>query len=249
MKKTNKRLSLMLITAVLCLSLAACSSEGEGEESTSPEGDMPQISVDLSETAQTTPENTLENAPENTPDSVSENTSETAETSVPETEETTPAENPETSIIDTEITTEPAPETTSETAPEVTYAPVLSGENSIVDTAVSLIGKPFFFGGADPDTGFDNSGLMHYVLRANGIDCPRLTGDIADWGEKLTYEELQPGDLVFFEYEGSGKADFGGIYIGGGEMIVSTDEDRPVSRVDISTAYYQRTFQFGIKTQ
>ena len=49
-------------------------------------------------------------------------------------------------------------------------------------------------------------------------------------------------------FEISGKADFGGIYIGGGMMMVSTDEDRPVSVTDITTGYYQKIFQFGIKT-
>ena len=240
MKRNKKTLALMLITAVLCLSLAACSSDGEGDGSSAPEDDMPQISVDLSESAQTTPEIT--------PDSGSENTSDTAETSAQETEETTASENTETSIIDAETTTEAVSETAPEAASETAPAAAI-GENGIVDTAVSMVGKPFFFGGADPETGFDNSGLMHYVLRANGVECPRLTGDIAAWGEKVAYEEIQPGDLVFFEYEGSGKADFGGIYIGGGEMVVSTDEDKPVSRVNISTDYYRRTFQFGIKTQ
>lgn len=241
MKRNNKISALILTAAVLCLSLAACSSGDDGAE-TSSEGDMPQISVDMSESAQTTPENT----PENTSDSTETSAPETAETeSGSEAAETT--ENTETSIINTENTTEAdtAPATSSEAAAE----PDITGQNGIAELAAAMVGKPFYFGGADPETGFDNSGLMHYVLKANGVDCPRLTGDIAAWGEKVTYEELEPGYLVFFEYEGSGKADFGGIYIGDGKMVVSTDEDKPVSEVDITTDYYRRTFQFGIKTR
>lgn len=241
MKRKNK-ISAMLIATIICLSLAACSSGGEEGES-SQEESMPQISIDMSESAQTTAENTEEDTAENTSDT-SETSPQTEKTEAAEnTEETNPTENTETSIINTEATTTAAPETPPEVSPQPE-----AGANGITETAISMIGKPFFFGGADPETGFDNSGLMHYVLRANGLDCPRLTGDIAEWGEKVSYEEIQPGYLVFFEYEGSGKADFGGIYIGGGKMVVSTDEDKPVSEVDITTDYYKRTFRFGIKT-
>lgn len=205
---------------------------------------MPPISIDLSESAQTTPEiTTAENtdSPETTPENTSETVSEitgSAETS-DITEENT-SERSETSIIE---------ETTSETVSVSEPQPDVSGSGEgIVRLASAMEGKPFYFGGADPDTGFDNSGLMYYVLKENGINCPRLTNEIAEWGEKVAFEELQPGYLVFFEYEGSGKADFGGIYIGGGMMMVSTDEDRPVSVTDITTEYYQKIFQFGIKT-
>lgn len=243
MKRKNKTLALILTAVMLCLSTTACSS-GEENGETSAEGDMPQISVDMSESAQTTPENDYENTSDSTESSApeaaqTENNSEAAETT----------ENTETSIINTESTSEAAPETAPATSSEA--APTTDdviGQNGIVEIATAMLGKPYYFGGADPETGFDNSGLMHYVLRANGVDCPRLTGDIAEWGEKVAYDELKLGYLVFFEYEGSGKADFGGIYTGNGKMIVSTDEDRPVSEVDITTDYYKRTFQFGIKT-
>jgi cell wall-associated NlpC family hydrolase len=243
MKKTNKFLASVLAASMICLAFAACSSEGENEEST-PESDMPPISIDLSESAQTTPEiTTAENTdpPETTPENTSETVSEitgSAETS-DITEENT-SERSETSIIE---------ETTSGTVSVSEPQPDVSGSGEgIVRLASAMEGKPFYFGGADPDTGFDNSGLMYYVLKENGIDCPRLTNEIAEWGEKVAFEELKPGYLVFFEYEGSGKADFGGIYIGGGMMMVSTDEDRPVSVTDITTEYYQKIFQFGIKT-
>lgn len=243
MKKTNKFLASVLAASMICLASAACSSQGENEEST-PESDMPPISIDLSESAQTTPEiTTAENtdSPETTPENTSETVSEitgSAETSDITGEST--SERSETSIIE---------ETTSETVPVSEPQPDVSGSGEgIVRLASAMEGKPFYFGGADPDTGFDNSGLMYYVLKENGIDCPRLTNEIAEWGEKVAFEELKPGYLVFFEYEGSGKADFGGIYIGGGMMMVSTDEDRPVSVTDITTEYYQKIFQFGIKT-
>lgn len=246
MKKTNKFLASVLAASMLGLALTACSNESENGETT-PESDIPQISVDLSESAQTTPEITpAENTSptETTPEITTENTSENTPESTSEITEETTSERSETTIIG-----DVSSDTSSDEAPVSEPQPDTS-ENmgGIAELASAMEGKPFYFGGADPDTGFDNSGLMYYVLRQNGVDCPRLTNEIVEWGEKVTFEELKPGYLVFFEYEGSGKANFGGIYIGDGMMMVSTDEDRPVSKTDITTSYYQRTFQFGIKT-
>ena len=228
MKKTNKLLSALAVTIALCALFTACSG-GDENDTDNPQSDMPQISVDMSDSAQATPENTDP-----------EENSQSDETSQEPATETT--ERPETSIIE---------ETTSSemtSSAEETAAPVeITNGNGVVQLAAAQEGKPFYFGGADPVNGFDNSGLIYYVLNQNGITCPRLTFEIAEMGTKIGYDELQAGDVVFFEYEGSGKADFGGIYIGGGMMIVSTDEDRPVSKVDITTNYYQRTFQYGIK--
>ena len=242
MKKTNKILASALAVSLFCLFAVACSNEDKNNETTA-ENNIP-ISMELSESAQTAPEIT------STEDTTTEITSAETEQTTAESIEETNAENPETSIIGentTESVTEAATENIAQSLPESNVNADGAGEG-IVELALSLDGKPFYYGGANPDIGFDNSGLMHYVLNQNGINCPRLTKDIAEWGEKVTYDELQPGYLVFFEYEGSGKADFGGIYIGDGSMIVSTDESRPVSQVNIATDYYKKTFQFGIKT-
>ena len=235
MKKTNKLLSSIAVTIALCALFTACSG-GEENDTDNPESDMPQISVDISDSAQTTPENpALNENSESTENSISGDTSQPETTPEAPTTEDTSSERPETSVIE-------------EVTAAATEAPAaaVSG-NGIAQLAAAQEGKPFYFGGADPENGFDNSGLIYYVLNQNGITCPRLTFEIAEMGTKIGFDELQAGDIVFFEYEGSGKADFGGIYIGDGMMIVSTDEDRPVSKVDITTNYYQRTFQYGIK--
>lgn len=235
MKKTNKLLSALAVTIALCALFTACSG-GDENNTDNPQSDMPQLVVDMSESAQTTPENPAPNENSDTAENTDpEETSQPEEASQEPVTEST--ERPETSIIE---------ETTSSAEETAPPAEITDG-NGVVQLAAAQEGKPFYFGGADPENGFDNSGLIYYVLNQNGITCPRLTFEIAEMGTKIGYDELQAGDIVFFEYEGSGKADFGGIYIGGGMMIVSTDEDRPVSKVDITTNYYQRTFQYGIK--
>ncbi len=117
---------------------------------------------------------------------------------------------------------------------------------SIAKLAAEQAGIMYKFGGASPDKGFDNSGLIYYALTQNGIECPRLTYQIAETGSKIEYDQLQTGDLAFFEYEGDGIAHFGGVYLGEGKMAISMSDDIPVKIVDITTNYYKSTFVWGI---
>ena len=95
--------------------------------------------------------------------------------------------------------------------------------------------------------GFDNSGFIYYVLRENGfINCPRLTKDQASMGTHIGYDELKSGDLAFFCTADSGNPDFGGIYIGEGQMIYSPMPGQTVKITDITSDYWKKTFVTGI---
>ena len=116
----------------------------------------------------------------------------------------------------------------------------------IAALASSLVGVPFAENGSSPD-GFDNSGFIYYVLRENGfITCPRTTEGQSKMGAHAERDDLKTGDLVFFGNEGSGEADFGGIYIGGGKMIACLMPGTNVREVDITTEYYVSNFYGGI---
>ena len=142
--------------------------------------------------------------------------------------------NTETSII-TEAT-----EQTTEDDP-------INTENQVVQTAEALIGIPFAENGASPSEGFDNSGFIYYVLRENGfITCPRLTQDQAAMGTHIGYDELKSGDLAFFCTADSGNPDFGGIYIGEGQIIYSPMPGQTVKIADISSDYWKGTFVTGV---
>ena len=119
--------------------------------------------------------------------------------------------------------------------------------NGIVVTAEAMVGIPFTDGGATPTEGFDNSGFIYYVLRENGfINCPRQTSAQSTMGENIKMEEMKPGDLVFFSTDNSGKADFGGIYIGAGTMIYSPMPGQNVKTADITTAYWVGAFATAV---
>lgn len=173
-------------------------------------------------------------------------------------------ENSSQSEYSSSATTSDAPDVTEPDITSVTSAPETSSPSeiiippddpsydedmahSITATARSLIGIDFADGGASPESGFDNSGFIYYVLRENGyITCPRGVGAQSEMGAALSYEQLCPGDLAFFYDEQLKAVQFGGIYCGDGIMIACLMPGTKVKEVDISTNYYQQHFYRGV---
>ena len=134
----------------------------------------------------------------------------------------------------------------------------VSSENSnisdlrsqIVATAEALVGIDYVSGMASPETGFDNSGLIYYVLRENGfINCPRGTSAQMEMGTSIAFEDIHPGDLVFFtdtDSETGEKIDFGGIYIGDGKLIYSPYPGEKVKFADINSDYWKNSFSCAV---
>lgn len=88
-----------------------------------------------------------------------------------------------------------------------------AGNAEAARIALSFQGVPYVWGGESP-SGFDCSGLATYAYRQIGKSVPHYT--YAIWGmfPQVPYDQLQPGDLVFFS--GLGHM---GIYIGGGNFV------------------------------
>jgi NlpC/P60 family len=84
--------------------------------------------------------------------------------------------------------------------------------------AMQYLGVPYLWGGADPITGFDCSGLTMYVYAQVGIHLTHYTGSQFYEGARVPPWALQPGDLVFFEPSARGPQ-HEGMYIGGGKFI------------------------------
>src|SRR6202007_3005668 len=73
------------------------------------------------------------------------------------------------------------------------------GREEISIQAMSLVGVPYRWGGNTPESGFDCSGLVRYVVsRAASVDLPRTTADMSGSGESIEPDEVAPGDLIFF---------------------------------------------------
>jgi cell wall-associated NlpC family hydrolase len=70
-------------------------------------------------------------------------------------------------------------------------------------------GVQYRSGGEDPSTGFDCSGLVHYVFSDQGIEVPRTVREQFAYGRKIGDKEIQPGDLLFFSTESRGATHVG----------------------------------------
>ena len=87
----------------------------------------------------------------------------------------------------------------------------------IVNTATKYIGVKYSYGHSSPN-GFDCSGLTQYVYNKHGIKISRTAKDQYKQGEKVKKNELQSGDLVFFQ----GKKSKGVRHVG---IVVDTLEN------------------------
>ena len=68
----------------------------------------------------------------------------------------------------------------------------------VVTTTLSLRGVPYRTGGSDP-SGFDCSGFVQWVFNQHGVRLPREVRDQYRAGETIDLDQVQPGDLLFFE--------------------------------------------------
>ncbi len=84
--------------------------------------------------------------------------------------------------------------------------------------ALRYLGVPYRWGGADPVTGFDCSGLVQFAYAQVGIRLNHYTGTQFTEGAPVPDGQLRPGDLVFFEPGVAGPGHVG-IYAGGDEFV------------------------------
>jgi cell wall-associated NlpC family hydrolase len=115
----------------------------------------------------------------------------------------------------------PAPTSTQPPGPAL---PNRAGHaEEVILRALSQLGVRYRYGGNDPETGFDCSGLVNYAFReALGKSLPRSAADIwrttAATGEEVTRDALIPGDLVFFNTLRRPYSHVG-IYLGEGRFV------------------------------
>lgn len=132
----------------------------------------------------------------------------------------------------------PAPKQTEAPKTEAT-APASSKGQAIVNTAKKYLGIRYVYGGMSP-SGFDCSGLVKYVLAENGISISRTAASQACEGTSVSYNNMQPGDLIFFAK--GGYVHHVGIYVGGGQMIHAPQTGDVVKYSSITTDYRRKGF-------
>jgi len=108
--------------------------------------------------------------------------------------------------------------------------------------ALSLIGIKYKWGGGDPAAGLDCSGLVTHVFNeVAGIVLPRDSRSMSKVGSAVDKNELQPGDLVFFN---TLKRPFShvGIYIGEDRFVHAPRRGREVEVSEMRDGYWQKRF-------
>ena len=157
-------------------------------------------------------------------------------TEAPETEAPY-TEAPETEAPYTEAPETEAPytEAPAETEAPETEAPSTSGVGQqIADFAVQYVGNPYVWGGTSLTEGADCSGFVQTVFANFGLYLSRTAESQSYGGTSISLDNLQPGDLLF--YNSTGSIDHVAIYIGGGQIVHAANSR---SGIIISNAYYQ----------
>ena len=111
-----------------------------------------------------------------------------------------------------------------------------SNYGGVVGVAMQYLGTPYVWAGAAPG-GFDCSGLVSYAYAQLGVALPHSSYAMWGYGTAVPRDQLQPGDLVFFE--GLGHV---GIYIGGDQFVHAPHTGDVVKISSLDEAYYAASY-------
>lgn len=106
----------------------------------------------------------------------------------------------------------------------------------VVGIAMQYLGVPYVWGGSSP-SGFDCSGFLMYVYAKVGVSLPHNAAMQYGLGAAVSKDQLQPGDLVFFDGLGHN-----GMYIGGGQFIHAPHSGDVVKISSLSDSWYAATW-------
>ncbi|MCL1886871.1 MAG: C40 family peptidase [Betaproteobacteria bacterium] len=112
----------------------------------------------------------------------------------------------------------------------------------LVMQAMSVVDARYRYGGSAPETGIDCSGLVRYVFKkAWGAELPRTATAISELGQNIETEELQPGDLVFYNTR-KRKFSHVGIYLGDNQFVHAPSRGGKVRVENMAGQYWQVRF-------
>ena len=110
--------------------------------------------------------------------------------------------------------------------------------NAAAKLAQELLGIPYVWGGANPDSGFDCSGLVQYCYSKNSVSLERTASAQFRQGTQVNQADLLPGDLVFFAGTRGWYVDHVGIYIGDGKFVHASSGKGKMVVAELSNVYF-----------
>jgi len=115
----------------------------------------------------------------------------------------------------------------------------MSAIQTIMNEALKYQGWKYVYGGSNPNTSFDCSGLTQWCYGKAGISLPRTAQAQYDATQHIPLSQAQAGDLVFFHstYNTSDYVTHVGIYVGNNQMYHAGN---PIGYTDLTSAYWQQ---------
>jgi len=115
----------------------------------------------------------------------------------------------------------------------------------IIELAKKNLGKRYVWGANGQKNAFDCSGFTSYVCKANGINIPRRAIEQSRYGKHVNRDELQPGDLIFFDTSKNhkGYVNHVGIYIGNGKFIHASSAKKKVIVTSLNKPFYSKRYK------
>ena len=187
--------------------------------------------------SETVPDETTTTVEDTAPSSEAETTTtveETVPSSETETTTTTAAETTPTTVEETTTTTTAAETTTTQeiTTPSNNSTPL---RDSIVNYALGWVGQcNYVYGGTDLSIGgsVDCSGFtMQVYSRVAGVSLPHHSMSQMNCGSAITYDQLRPGDLVFYN-----NPNHVAIYIGNGAIVHAGS---PETGINVTSVFFK----------
>jgi cell wall-associated NlpC family hydrolase len=121
--------------------------------------------------------------------------------------------------------------------------------SELVVNAMGFLGVPYKRGGNTAETGFDCSGFVRAIYEQSvGLLLPRRAEQQAAATQRIEKNDLQPGDLVFFNTMRRAFSHVG-IYVGDGKFIHSPKPGAEVRVESLSVSYWQRRFDGARRVQ
>jgi cell wall-associated NlpC family hydrolase len=112
----------------------------------------------------------------------------------------------------------------------------------LVMHGLGLLGIRYKFGGNNPEQGFDCSGFVRYIYnQVAGLVLPRSSHDMVKVGQSVAPNELQPGDLVFYNTRRAPNSHVG-IYIGDQRFVHAPSTGGVVEIADMKGSYWVKRF-------
>ncbi len=112
---------------------------------------------------------------------------------------------------------------------------------TIMKQGLKYVGNPYVYGGTSLTNGIDCSAFTQQIYAKAGVSIPRTSREQYSEAKKITKEQAEPGDLVFYKNE-SGTVSHVAIYLGH-DMIVHASNPQDgikINRYDYRTAYFGR---------